>query len=624
MEQTESVNISINEWEASTSVQNTLQKAVRVGPKSVELFTRSADSLSNSSISWTVPVSDSSLLSRRLIAEIPISVVIDSGTNGDNMRNVYLNPRADLNRIFSSVSLRVNGSNIVSSPEQYAVTLLNYTRSDEMYHDGGILSSNANVPDILYSNNLSFEGTEDSRPDNALKCGMEAYHFRTRSYDMSYPPRSVASPFKKYGVTGIATTGHRAVGFTFFIRVALKHDLLSSSSKECLANINSLEVQCNINQAYIKHKLFHMCIPRNNVAVLTEANVTANIGQLESVGAVPNQTFTFKLSAQDFTLSGIIVNPMNQDIPETVLVPSSGTFLTFDYPIGAVNNGSSQTVVHSNIVLSTVPSYIFLSVIPQEQNLSLFRSDYNPPITNLNIVINNRSYPFELWQQKDFYQTITANGYSAPFNTFDSSKETTKYGNLTGAFQQGESSLGTGSALCFRPSSDFGMELKEALNENFRCEVRFTVHNTSGVDMSFTSRINFLIDTLFVCQRGSGIKQLTGVSTAEYEDALNKGNILSLTADENGEDSGLKGGSNFSNMFKDFSRGFVRGLRLSAGLLRSAAEIYPESGLGQAVYEGNRGMRMVEAINQQTGLGAGSYMGGSSRLQMLKASGVLR
>ena len=624
MEQQDNVTISVNEYESSASLANTLTKRVRIGAKSVEKFEKTCDSISNSSVSFKVPISDQNLLSRRLVFEFPISCVIDSGADGAHMRNVYLNPRADLNRIFSSISVKVNGSSIVSQPQTYAEIVQNFSKESEHYHNGGVLSSNPVVPDILYSNGLDqYTGSATNRPDNTTLGGMEAYHFRTQNYDMSYPSRAAVSNFRKVGVTDAVNAGDRAVGFTYFVRVALKHDFLSSSALETLSNIQDLEVQITFNQAYIKQKLFHMCIPYTSAGALTDAAVSANLGTLKvrNLTVAPNQLFDFELSPTDFKLIGMVINPSNQDIPELSLVPAQ-SYLSFDYPIGSVNDTVSQTVIHTNINLSQVPSYMFLSVIPQESDLSIFRSDYFAPITNLNVQINNRSYPFELWTERDFYQMNCENGYKGMYSTFNSSKLSTKYGNMTGAYQHGEHEIGTGAPLCFRLASNFGGELKESLNENFRVEIRYTVTNTSGVALNLTSRVNFVQDTVFVCQRGSGVRQLNGVSKEEFAEAISRGSYVTLGMDDKDEEGGLMGGGNFSNMFRDAGRGLIRFMNVGNQILKSAAELYPETGLGQAAFEANRANALAQSLNQNLNLGAG--MMGGSRLDMLRASGVLR
>jgi hypothetical protein len=261
--------------------------------------------------------------------------------------------------------------------------------------------------------------------------------------------------------------------------------------------------------------------------------VSANIGSLElrSGTASPNALYDFKLSASEFKLLGMVISPSNQDIPELQLVPGQ-SWLNFDYPIGAVDDTKTSNVVHQNIVLSQVPSYLFISCIPQESSLDMRRSDYFTPISNLNVQINNRTYPFELWTERDFYQMNCENGYKGTFSTFNSSR-VTKYGDTTGAYQQVYNAttntwnksrkIGTGAPLCFRLASNFGGELKESLTENFRVEIRYTCTNTSGVNLNLVSRINVVQDTVFISQRGSGIRQLNGVSKEEFADAINKG-----------------------------------------------------------------------------------------------------
>ena len=356
-------------------------------------------------------------------------------------------------------------------------------------------------------------------------------------------------------------------------------------------------------------------------AAIPDANVQAQIGTLTAAGVAPNQLYNFQLNASDFKLIGMVINPSIQDIPELSIVPSQ-SWTTFDYPIsGAVADNADTNIVHTSINLSQVPSYIFISCVPQETSLSSRRPDYHCPIKNLNIQINNRTYPFELWTERDFYQMNCENGYKQMFQSFNSAK-TSKYGDITGAYI-GTRRIGVGAPLCFRLASNFGGELKESLNENFRLEVRYTATNTAGLGLNLVSRINVVLDSVFLLQRGTGLRQLNGVSKEEFADALSRGSYVTLGMDNDKDEQGeLMGGANFSNMFRDAGRMLIRGLNVGNQILQTAGQIYPETGVGQVGYEVGRANALAQALNQNLNLGAG--MIGGSRLDMLRASGVLR
>jgi len=539
MEQSEIVQVALNEYESSASLANTVTKTVKVGPKNIELAQKVADSLSTSSVNFSVNVSQNQLMSRRCVFEFPISITIDSGADGRNMRNVFLCPRADLNRIIQTLTVKCNSSSVTSRPGDYVESILAYSKEAEHYHNGGLLSSTPVVPDILYSNNLAqFTGTSTTTPDNTALAGMEAYHFRENAYDMSYPSRSVVAPFTKYGTTGIANQGTRSVGFTYFVRVALKNELFSLNAMECLGNIQQLDIQINFNSGYMREKLFHIAAPYCEVSgselviPVNSTSVKAQIGTLVATGTAPNQLYNFVLNNTDFKLLHYIINPLVEDIPETMIVPSSSSMLTFDYPVaGSIADNSDVNIVHTSINLQEIPSHFWLSCVPQETSLSILRSDYSLPLKNVNV----------------------------------------------------------------------------------------------NIALNLVSRINLMQNSVFVIQRGSPLRQISGVSQEEYASALAANSFISSAMDlETNETGDLMGGSNFSSLFKDAGRFLIRSLNIGNKLLQSAAEIYPDRVPYPLAYEANRANQFAQAANSQLGLGAGGSMMGGSRLDMLKASGLLK
>jgi hypothetical protein len=175
-----------------------------------------------------------------------------------------------------------------------------------------------------------------------------------------------------------------------------------------------------------------------------------------------------------------------------------------------------------------------------------------------------------------------------------------------------------------RLAKNFGGELKEGLtNSAFRLEIRYTATNTSGVALNLVSRINVCQNSVFLLAKGSPIRQINGVSSEEFAQALANNSYSSSGMDpEIDENSDLTGGGNFSNMFRNAGKFLIRSLDVGNKLLQSAAQIYPETGVGQVAYEMGRANQLSQAMNQNLNLGAG--MMGGSRLEMLKASGLLK
>ena len=86
-DQQETTTVSVSEYESAGSLSNGLVKNVKIAPRSVERFEKTADSLSLNSVSFKVPISDNLLLSRRMILEMPVTLRVDAGA--EHIRHFY-------------------------------------------------------------------------------------------------------------------------------------------------------------------------------------------------------------------------------------------------------------------------------------------------------------------------------------------------------------------------------------------------------------------------------------------------------------------------------------------------------------------------------------------------------
>jgi hypothetical protein len=610
-DQQETTTVSVSEYESAGSLSNGLVKNVRIAPRSVERFEKTADSLSLNSASFKIPISDNLLLSRRIILEMPITLSVNAGP--DKVRHFYASPRSDaLNRIITNCSVKVNGSSVVSRPSDFCEIVQFFSRESQYLHHGSVLAESPNTCDILFSAHVpGYDGATNPVPD--LVADLSHYHWRTTNFDLGFPSRA-SVPFTKVGATAANNTGATSSSLTFYVRYAIKNPVFSMSPYEVLSNINDLEVNLTFNSSQFLNKLFfHPIIYKDNAGTTSEVLPTASIGT----------------EASKVKLIGYTINPSMPDmIPTTSLIPAT-EFVNFDYPVqGEVADNGDIKVLHTSINVSQVPSMIFISCVPQDNSLSSKMSDYFSPISNLSLQVNNRTFNYSLNTDKDFYEMNTKNGLKSLYQSFVSSKLTDNYGDTTGTFDGRTKDIGIGAPLCFT-CNDIGGELRSGVMEQFKLEVRYTAKNTTGLPsvanpakMFFVSRVTLVMDQTLIIQKGSPVRVLNGISPEEFNQAVSEGKFVTLGEDGQDETEVLLGGS-ISSMFRDAGRFLIRGLNVANQVVQSASEIYPDRVPYPLAYESNRANQLAQNLNQNLNLGAGSMMGGS-RLDMLRASGVLR
>lgn len=624
MSENEQINVTLNSYESSGSSANQLLKSVEMGPKSIELNTITASSVTTSSATWKISTSDNLLLSRRIVLEMPVSYSI--GLAGDNIRNYFIAPRADcLNRIITSCQINVNGSSIMSNPSDFCEITQFFSKESQHYRNGGLLSSTPVTPDIVFGHDIANDGTADNFPDTNRR--LSTYHLREENFDQSFPSRLAITPFHKVGATGVAGTGAARSGCTFFVRCALKNPILSSVSSEVLANVRDIEITLQFDSARFRDRLFFGTKPRFNTAAAPDLTaalglVTASIGTVDGTGLLeaPDRS--------DFKISYYTIAPSNVDmIPETLLVPGEEIYRN-SFSLG-VKAGDITNVVHPEINLSQIPSMIFISCTPQysDASKSIFTSDYHAPIRNLNIQVNGRTFTYNLYSPRDFYAQNCKNGYKQPFYSFNA-YTTTASGNgtsleLTGSARSGVSrGVGVGGPLCFKLSEDIGGELAVNLTQPCRIQVRYEAFNTSGhTGLDFVSNVHYVLNNTYVLQKGSPVRIINGVSPEEYSRAVGEGFVQTIGMNKDDEQEYLMGGS-FSTTFRDVAKGFIKFLNTGNNLLQSAAQIYPDRIPNQLSYEANRANQMAQAVQNSGMLGSG--MLGGSRLDMMRANGLLR
>ena len=126
------VNVYTNEYESSVSVDNEIVHKVRQGSSSSERFEKTADSLSRTTASFRIPVSENLLLSRRLVLEVPITYTVATNANAVNIANLQAVPRSDcLNRLITNCNVKINGSSFVTNSSLYAASVQFYSKDSK-------------------------------------------------------------------------------------------------------------------------------------------------------------------------------------------------------------------------------------------------------------------------------------------------------------------------------------------------------------------------------------------------------------------------------------------------------------------------------------------------------------
>ena len=632
----EQVNVTMNQFESSGSSSNILMKNVEIGPQSVELNVLSASSATQSSISWKINTSDNLLLSRRMIIELPISYVIDGGA-GTNLRNYFISPRADcLNRIITSCQVNCNGSSIVSNPSDFCEVVQFYGRETQHFNNQGLLSQTPSVPDLMFSQDLIYDGTEGQYPDN-LDNDLRNYHLRDENFSLGYPSRLASTPYFKLNSGAVNDTGNRSSGITFFVRCALKNPLFSNIASEVLCNISTLEITLNFDTSRFRERLFFGAKPiiHQAAAEVPYANITAGLGVVTTNLAGLATIGT--IERNDCRLNYYTINPSDvNSIPETLMLPSTEIFRN-QYQLG-VRTGPTEhfNVTHPEISLSQIPSMIFISCIPQYSGTSknMFSSDYHCPIRNLTIQVNGQSLPYTMYSGRDLYDICCQNGLKQTFQSFNTWTDSNSgirvsSTNLTGSLRSTVGKkLGVGSPICLVLSKDVGTKLKVNLNEQFRLQVRYDASNTSTIaGFDFVSNVHYVMNNTLILQKGSPLRQINGISHDEYANALSQGFVQTIGADFNNEQDDLLGGS-FTNTFKQGGRSLIRFMNAANSILQSAQQIFPDKIPQQITFEANRVNQLGNVIGNSdllkgSGMLGGQMMGGS-RLDMMRAQGLLR
>lgn len=611
----ENVELQLNSIESQASFFNPLVKQVSVGPQNVELQVKTADSLSNNSVSWRLPVSESVLVSRKIVAQIPITLDINAQTHTCQHYSACLRPDA-LSRILSSCTVQVNGVTIQCDPEVISLTTHQYDRDDDLLHHGGMFACAPQTPDFFHGVDMAINGAVD--PD-ATTNAPSAYHFKSWSSDPSYPSRG-AWGYTNAGGTSAAGNGQAArTTTTTLFKFALKNPLLSSS-QEYLANIREMQITLTF-RSNIKHRAWLTSVIEDDTDQAADGEVSGYIGTPAAAFAT-----TGVLSQTDFKLFYYLVAPSNPDVIPIEQKIACRDFVPNEYQVGTVNNDASTVVNHVIAEHQTVPSHVFIYAVPAEASLSHYRTDVFGRITDLRLTINNQTYTLSSLTDQELYDMCCQNGLKIPFESFQT-VNTRSVNQVTNTTRRG-----IGAPLCFKVDRDFGKSLVPGSNTGFKLQLQYTLTNNLGAALTWVSRCVFVLPSMVTIPRGGVPRHEIGISPDEVQQALTTQIKPSLPEVE--FDDQIIGGSIFSSLRAN-KKDINTILRLLMPFLKYYAgkQIDPE--FGQALME-SAGLAERETYaglmggSRMAGANlAGAYMGGSrflggamNKQQSLKAMGL--
>ena len=640
------VSVYTNEFESSASAANELVHKIRMGSNSVERFEKTSDSLSSTTASFRLPVSENLLLSRRIVLEVPIRYTVKTTADTMNLANLQVVPRADcMNRLITNCNVRINGSSFVSAPSLFCESVQFYSKDSKALHDGSALAVSPNTPDLKFGHAIVKPhqlGEFDSRTAGVTVGDLAGYHFQKEGYSQMWPSRGSIQPYEEISkagivgptgsgadtnttvtggpdpVTGIA--GPSFIQLTYLVRYVLKNPILSHSPFECLTNVQEMQIDLTFDSANILHKLFFRHAIRANDTTGPTDIPDAVVGTHLSA-----ETAEVVQEGTKVKLIGYTVSPSNPDqIPESFVAPAS-EFLVYDYSIGTVATGVKESgKIHTAINVNQVPSAIMLQVVPEEAFKSVKTSDYFALMSNIQVVINNRTYSFQNYNQQDWYNVCSNNGYKGRFEHFDSSTKPAlrSQGGRT-------QSVGVGAPIMLVPSRDLGGSLAEGTIMPFKMEVRFDVTNTSSIPLvsgnvpKFISRVILVMDQKVRITRGMPCTIENGISSQDYAQALAAGNLYGTSEDMEADyDDILGGGRAISSYFRDMGKVGLRSLDVASKVLSAANTAFPEANLGRASDLVNRTNQLATQSGLRDMVGAG--MLGGSRYEQLRGMGVLK
>jgi len=625
------VSVYTNEYESSVSVDNQIVHKVRQGSSSMERFEKTSDSLSRTTASFRIPVSENLLLSRRLVLEVPITYTVATNANTVNIANLQAVPRSDcLNRLITNCNVKINGSSFTTNCSLFAASVQFYSKDSKSLTNGAVLALSPNTPDLKFADNLAKPGVEgefDTRVATANSGNLAGYHFQKESYSQLWPSRATM-PFSEVTaantdgsggvvqstVTGV--TGPSYVSLTYVVRYVLKNPILSHSPYECLTSVQDMQVDVTFDNANILQTLFF----RHKIGGHDGTSPVADL--LSPTNFISVETASISQDPTAVKLIGFTVSPsMSEKIPETIVCPAQ-EMLIYDYSLGAINAGVTKSNnIHTAIHVQMIPSSILLQVIPEDSSRTVSRSDYFALMSNIQIVVNNRTYSFQNYSQQDWYSLCSNNGYKGRFEHFDCSTKVllNSQGGRTPA-------IGVGSPLLLIPSRDLGSSLPEGVVMPFKMEVRFNVQNTTLVNMNFLSRVILVMDQKIRITKGMPCTIENGITLQDYSAALASGQVFGTSEDMEADyDEPLGGGRAISSYFRDASRYALKGLDVTAKLLNSANELFPEANLGRTADLVNRGNMLATQSGLRAAVGSGMLGGcGGSRYEQLKGMGILK
>ena len=503
---------------------------------------------SNQTSKWTITPSEGSLISRKVLIEMPITLTATSQGTAFAVRSF------PLNRIVSNCVVKVNGQ-VFSSQPDVIVNLSQFINTDSKHramHHG----LTCTAPDL---SNLARQATfkYPSQIANDLVAGASSYynHELTRR---SYTLANSSDP----------DTGANSNNITIWGEVPL-NALLSEDESDVLANVRELDITLTYRTDLLP-SLF---------TEHTAANANANTAVLN------DKTGNFAVA-----LGAPFLHLTSYSPPDTVMIPPVQSFEASHYDIHQVALTVGPAVVGDAAAAQNLPT-ITTTVVPDYINI--FMVSTNPTITNANLAlnirgvdltINNRSGLLSGASQQQLYEVSRKNGLS-PELTFN---------GWMGA---------TGSYLRLKVGEDLP-DMIAGAQEHFRLRGNLLLSNYSfGAAVPCTLYVVLEYKSKLTIS-SSSVQQKIGVDPDDVEANVRGENRGESTKFTSGRDT-LTGGG----FFKSFAKGFKKGFSSVIKPATQIGNVLAPLG-GPKAQAAVAGLNVANQLSGGSQLGGGSNLGG--------------
>jgi len=485
--------------------------AMNMGGATVNYKRQNSNSSSgnNSNLSFSPIISTSSVLDRRIMTEVNLTLTFTGTTTSGNLLKEGHDAPRMFSSIVSNISLRLNQENISEEPKDVAHWMSRFVDQEKQYKSMSI------VP---------FFGSPD----------------RTQSYE-----EAVGSHWNSLG-------GFSYSSFNEINRGLYPVDIVSNTPTGAVVNLKIFDYLFLSPMVY-DNQLYEG-IPNVSDFNLTY-NFDSRLARIWSHSNAGGSTITnLNVSiGQAFLNFCEITPPASINIPKSIILPYNEKDKFVTNTNVTVAPDTVGELFSSNFSLTTVPTKCIIYVKETESAFNDLESQINKPdcyasIESISITYANQNSLFANCNAEQLYMISEQNGVNMSVEEWKG--QTTQYSNTE---PNGKKRYGlTGSIFCF----DFGRDcsvnnpsLLTGVSSNIDFKIdKIKVRNTSNRSITYDVYVYMINDAVLEIQLGSCRKFRSMVLPSE---------AIVAPIGEHDERLLLKGG-NFKGFLKNFMSGLVK------------------------------------------------------------------